>query len=74
LIVDVVAALFFKTDPYGKKISTFQIKPYYISKKESLVSNNSPLNFSKATENLPDTVSTIKDMNVKSHNSQKKSY
>jgi hypothetical protein len=72
LIVDVIAALFFKTDPYGKKISTFQIKPYYISKKESLLSNDLPLNFSKATENLPDTVSTIKDLNVKSHNGQKK--
>ncbi|MBA3284062.1 MAG: hypothetical protein H0U27_03240 [Nitrosopumilus sp.] len=60
LIVDVNAALFFKTDPYGKKISTFQIKPYYISKKESLVSN------------LPDNVSSIKDLNAKSHNSQKK--
>ncbi len=60
LIVDVIAALFFKTDPYGKKISTFQIKPYYISKKESLVSN------------LPDTVSPIKDLNAKSHNGQKK--
>ncbi len=27
---------------------------------------------SKATENLPDTVSSIKDLNAKSHNSQKK--
>ncbi len=72
LIVDVNAALFFKTDPYGKKISTFQIKPYYISKKESLVSNNFPLHSSKAMENLPDTVSSIKDLNAKSHNSQKK--
>ena len=72
LIVDVIAALFFKIDPYGKKISAFQIKPYYVSKKESLVSNDFPLHFSKATENLPDTVSTIKDLNVKSHNSQKK--
>jgi hypothetical protein len=72
LIVDVIAALFFKTDPYGKKISTFQIKPYYVSKKESLVSNNFPLHFSKAIENLPDSVSSIKDLNAKSHNGQKK--
>jgi hypothetical protein len=72
MVVDVIAALFFKTDPYGKKISTFQIKPYYISKKESLVANNFPLHSSKAMENLSDTVSSIKDLNAKSHNSQKK--
>lgn len=72
LIVDVIAALFFKTNPYGKKISTFQIKPYYILKKGSLVANNFPLHFSKAMENLSDTVSSIKDLNAKSHNSQKK--
>ncbi len=72
LIVDVIAALFFKTDPYGKKISIFQVKTYYISKKESLVSNNFPLHSSKAMENLSDTVSPIKDLNAKSHNGQKK--
>jgi hypothetical protein len=73
LIVDVVAALFFKIDPYGKKIFAFQIKPYYISKKESLVSNNFSSHSSKAMENLPCTISSIKDLNAKSQNSQKKS-
>jgi hypothetical protein len=72
LIVDVIAALFFKTDPYGKKISSFQIKAYYISKKGSLVSNNFSLHSPKAMENLPDAVSSIKDLSAKSHNSQKK--
>lgn len=40
LIVDVVAIVFFKTDPYGKKVSVFQMKSYYMSKKEALLNKN----------------------------------
>ncbi len=71
LIVDVITALVFKIDPYGKKISSFQIKPYYISKKESLITNYF-LHSSKVVESLSDTVSFIKNANTKSQNSQKK--
>jgi hypothetical protein len=72
LIVDVVAALFFKMDHHGKKIFAFQIKPYYVSKKESLLSNNFSSDSSKAMENLPYTVSSKHDLNAKSQNTQKK--
>jgi hypothetical protein len=37
LLVDIVTILFLKVDPYGKKVSIFQIKPYYVSKKECLL-------------------------------------
>ncbi|HEY6534387.1 MAG TPA: hypothetical protein VIY08_01040 [Candidatus Nitrosocosmicus sp.] len=37
LIVDVLSTVFFKSDPYGIKVSSFQIKSYYMSKKESIV-------------------------------------
>jgi hypothetical protein len=59
LIVDVIAVMFFKSDPYGKKIFTFQIKPYYISKKELLMNNDFlyPIN---VTENNSYDVSSLK--------------
>ncbi len=40
LIVDIITILFFKTDPYGKKVSMFQTKLYYLSKKEELIKKN----------------------------------
>ena len=33
-------SVFFKTDPYGKKVSIFQIKSYYMAKKEALLNKN----------------------------------
>jgi hypothetical protein len=40
LIVDIITILFFKADPYGKKVSMFQTKLYYLSKKEELMKKN----------------------------------
>lgn len=37
LIVDLISILFFKSDPYGNRMSTFQIKSFYTSKKELLI-------------------------------------
>jgi hypothetical protein len=37
LIVDIITILFFKVDPYGKKVSMFQTKLYYLSKKEEII-------------------------------------
>ncbi len=37
LIVDVLSTIFFKLDPYGIKVSSFQIKSYYMSKKDSII-------------------------------------
>jgi hypothetical protein len=56
LIVDVVAIVFFKADPYGKKVSFFQMKSYYMAKKESLLNKNYsyPSKILKiSSENLP---------------------
>ncbi len=56
LIVDVVAIVFFKTDPYGKKVSIFQMKSYYMAKKEALLNKNYsyPSKILKiSSENLP---------------------
>jgi hypothetical protein len=55
LIVDVVAIVSFKIDPYGKKVSIFQTKPYYIAKKEALLNKNYsyPSNILVTSENLP---------------------
>ncbi len=71
LIVDVIAALLFKSDPYGKKMSSFQIKPYYISKKESLMTHNF-VHSSKAVGNLSHAVSFIRDANIQNQHGQKK--
>ena len=38
LLVDVLSIIFFKTDLEGRKVSLFQIKSYYESKKSLLVS------------------------------------
>jgi hypothetical protein len=62
LIADIVAILFFKSDPYGKKISIYQIKSYYIAKKESLI-NHSYFYPSKILDN---SVSSIEDINTTS--------
>jgi hypothetical protein len=37
LIVDIISILFFKLDTYGNRISNYQIKSFYMSKKESLI-------------------------------------
>jgi hypothetical protein len=37
LIVDIITILFFKSDTYGNRISNFQLKSFYMSKKESLI-------------------------------------
>jgi hypothetical protein len=66
LIVDVIAVLFFKRDPYGKKISTFQIRPYYVSKKNSLM-NSDFLYATIVEEHSPDAVSSLKGVNAQSH-------
>ena len=36
LIADIITVLLFKSDPYGNKISIFQIKSFYMSKKEAI--------------------------------------
>src|SRR6476661_3439413 len=40
LIVDIITGLLFKSDPYGNKISLFQIKTFYMSKKEAIINKN----------------------------------
>lgn len=69
LIVDVIAILFFKTDPYGKKVSIFQIKSYYMSKKESLINKNYSYP-SKILKISNEDIPFLKDMGPKSHSTQ----
>ncbi len=71
LIVDVITALLFKSDPYGKKMSSFQIKPYYISKKESLMTHNF-VHSSKELGNLSHAVCFTKGANIQNQHGQKK--
>ena len=40
LVVDIITILFFKSDTFGNRISNFQIKSFYKSKKESLINKN----------------------------------
>lgn len=40
LLVDLVTVLLFKSDPYGKSISSFQIKHFYKLKKEALINKS----------------------------------
>lgn len=40
LIVDIITGLLFQSDPYGNKISLFQIKTFYMSKKEAIINKN----------------------------------
>ncbi len=69
LIVDIVTILFLKVDPYGKKVSIFQIKPYYVSKKKCLLNKEyfypSKISFAEDTESL------VEDKKPKSHNNYK---
>ncbi len=69
LIVDIVTILFLKVDPYGKKVSIFQIKHYYLSKKECLLNKEylypSKISFAEDNESL------VEDMKTKSHNKYK---
>jgi hypothetical protein len=69
LIVDIVTILFLKVDPYGKKVSIFQIKHYYLSKKECLLNKEylypSKISFAEDNESL------VEDMKTKSPNKYK---
>ncbi len=61
LIVDVLTILFFKSDPYGKKISIFQLKIYYESKKKRLL--NKTYTYPKILENSNEVLSSITNEN-----------
>jgi hypothetical protein len=69
LLVDVVTILFLKVDPYGKKVSIFQVKPYYVSKKECLLKKEyfypSKIGIAEAPEPL------VEDMKTKNPNNHK---
>jgi hypothetical protein len=72
LIVDIVTILFLKVDPYGKKVSIFQIKPYYVSKKECLLNKEcfypSKISFAEGTESLVEDKKTKSPNNYKEKN------
>jgi hypothetical protein len=71
LIVDVLAVIFFKTDPYGKKISVFQIKHYYFYKKGSLMTNGF-LRPSTIAENSNEALTSLEGVNSQSQNDAEK--
>ena len=53
LIVDIITILFFKVDPYGKKVSMFQTKLYYLSKKEEIIKKKYSYPSEISNYNLP---------------------
>jgi len=65
LIVDVITGLLFKSDPYGNKISVFQIKSFYMSKKEAIINKNYsyPSEMIKKSFNDPESITCDKDNN-----------
>jgi hypothetical protein len=72
LLVDIVTILFLKVDPYGKKVSIFQIKPYYVSKKECLLNKEyfypSKISIAEGTEPLVENINTKCPNNPKEEN------
>ena len=74
LIVDIVTILFLKVDPYGKKVSIFQIKPYYVSKKECLLNKEylypSKIGFAEDNESLVGNMKTKSPNNYKEKNAK----
>jgi hypothetical protein len=66
LIVDIITILFFKADPYGKKVSMFQTKLYYLSKKEELIKKN----YSYPSEISNDSLPLVHKMDSKNHDAQ----
>jgi hypothetical protein len=74
LIVDIVTILFLKVDPYGKKVSIFQIKPYYVSKKECLLNKEflypSKIGFAEDNKSLAEDMKTKSPNNYKEKNAK----